>query len=140
MTSTSSSSEPNLDGWKRYAEDVLADRVIVGEYVRKHVETFIDEILDDGLRWWFDTAEAIRFLGFIQTFTSHTRGEWAGRPFILSDWQAYLVANLFGWKERGTDLRRYRTAALFVARKSGKTQLAAAIAVAMAVLDDDAAG
>ena len=50
------------------------------------------------------------------------------------------MANLFGWKERGTDLRRYRTANLFVARKSGKTQLAAAIAVALMVLDNDAAG
>jgi phage terminase large subunit-like protein len=139
-TSTSSSADLNLQGWKTYAEDVLADRVIVGEYVRKHVETFVDEILDDSLRWIFDVQEATRFLEFIQTFTTHTRGEWAGRPFILSDWQAYLIANLFGWKERGSDLRRYRTAALFVARKSGKTQLAAAIAVAMAVLDDDAAG
>ena len=117
-TSTSSSGELNLQGWKTYAEDVLADRVIVGEYVRKHVETFVDEILDDSLRWVFDVEEATRFLEFIQTFTTHTRGEWAGRPFILSDWQAYLVANLFGWKERGSNLRRYRTAALFVARKS----------------------
>ena len=137
---TSTSSSPDLNGWKRYAEDVLAGRVVVGEYVRKHVETFVDEITDDSLRWIFDVQEATRFLEFIQTFTSHTRGEWAGRPFILSDWQSYLIANLFGWKERDSDLRRYRTATLFVARKSGKTQLAAAIAVAMAVLDDDAAG
>lgn len=140
MISTSSSDDPNLDGWKRYAEDVLAQRIVVGEYIRKDVERFVDEIGDDSLRWVFDVDEAVRFLSFIQTFTSHTRGEWAGRPFILSDWQAYLVANLFGWRERETGLRRYRTAVLFVARKSGKTQLAAAIAVAMAVLDGDAAG
>ena len=88
MISTSSSGEPNLDGWKRYAEDVLAQRIVVGEYVRKDVERFVDEIADDSLRWVFDVEEAVRFLSFIQTFTSHTRGEWAGRPFILSDWQA----------------------------------------------------
>lgn len=139
MPSTSSSTDL-VGGWRRYAEDVLAGRVVVGQYVRKHVETFVDEVTDTSLRWEFDVEEAGRFLTFIQTFTTHTRGEWAGKPFLLSDWQSYLVANLFGWRERGSDLRRYRTAALFVARKSGKTQLAAAIAVAMAVLDGDAAG
>ena len=140
MTSTDSSLTDITGGWRRYAADVLSGDVVVGKYIRLHVETFVDEISDTSSRWEFDVEEADRFLTFIQTFTTHTRGEWAGKPFLLSDWQSYLVANLFGWRERGSDLRRYRTAALFVARKSGKTQLAAAIAVAMAVLDDDAAG
>lgn len=139
-STTSSDDRPRLDAWKQYAEDVLEGRILVGEYVRKHVEKFADEISDDSLPWTFDIAEAERFLDFIQRFTQHTRGEWAGRPFILSPWQSYFVANLFGWRDRETGLRRYRTASLFVARKSGKTQLAAAIAVAMAVLDGDAAG
>lgn len=138
MNSTSSSVD--LTGWKRYAEDVLAGRVLVGEYILKHVETFVDEMTDDSFEYVFDIEEANRFLEFVQMFTFHTRGKWAGQPFILSDWQSYLVANLFGWKDRSSGLRRYRTACLFVARKSGKTQLAAAISLAMAVLDDDSAG
>lgn len=137
MSSTGSSELPK---WAAYAFDVLDGRVVVGEYVRKHVETFTDEMADLQGRWAFDADEAERFIDFIEKFIRHTRGEWAGRPFELSPWQAYFVANLFGWKERGTDLRRYRTANLFVARKSGKTQLAAAISVALMVLDGDAAG
>ena len=137
MSSTDSSELPKFAA---YAFDVLDGRVLVGEYIRKHVEQFVDEMADPGLRWEFDADEAERFIDFIETFLKHTRGEWAGQPFELSPWQAYFLANLFGWKERGTNLRRYRTANLFVARKSGKTQLAAAIAVALMVLDNDAAG
>lgn len=137
MSSTGSSELPK---WAAYAFDVLDGRQVVGEYVLKHVEQFTDDMADTSSRWEFDADEAERFIDFIETFVKHTRGEWAGKPFELSPWQAYFVANLFGWKERGTDLRRYRTANLFVARKSGKTQLAAAIAVALMVLDNDAAG
>ena len=70
----------------------------------------------------------------------HTRGQWAGKPFILSPWQQFLVVNIFGWFHAEKGYRKHRTALLFVARKSGKTQLAAAIAIAMMVLDKESAG
>lgn len=137
MSSTASSDVPK---WRAYAMGVLSGEVVVGKYVRKHVERFVDDLGDEALRWEFHAPEAERFCDFIEGFIRHTRGEWAGQPFELSPWQSYFIANLFGWRERGTDLRRYRMAFLFVARKSGKTQLAAAIAVALIVLDGDAAG
>jgi phage terminase large subunit-like protein len=81
---------------------------------------------------WFDGDAAQRAVAFIEECVQHIEGELAGQPFILQDWQKAIVANLFGWKRkdaRGRTVRRYRTALLFVARKNGKTPLAAAIAL-----------
>ena len=87
MSSTDSSELPKFAA---YAFDVLDGRVLVGEYIRKHVEQFVDEMADPGLRWEFDADEADRFIDFIETFLRHTRGEWAGQPF-----DALSMASLF---------------------------------------------
>lgn len=99
----------------------------------------MDDLSRDDWEWKFDVVEAERWIEFIGRFCKHTRGEWAGQPFLLSPWQQFFIAQLFGWRN-ANGVRRFRTAYLYVARKSGKTQLAAAIAIAQMVLDDDAAG
>lgn len=81
---------------------------------------------------WFDSKAAQHAIGFIQDVLTHVEGALAGKPFKLELWQQSFVANLFGWKckdEFGREVRRYREALLFVARKNGKTPLVAAIAL-----------
>lgn len=130
---------PSSALWLEYVEDVLNGSTLAGEYVIKAVETFVDDLArGDGFRWKFHPEKAEKAINFIQKFIVHTRGEWAGKPFLLSPWQQFFIANLFGWYDG--ELRRYRTAYLFVGRKSGKTQLAAAIVIVSMVLDSDGAG
>lgn len=129
--------------WLQYVEDIASEKQVSGRYVKLEVDRFLDDLSrvdESDFRWRFDAEEAERYIGFIQQFLVHTRGKWAGKPFVLSPWQQYFVANIFGWKDKNEGYRRFRTALLFVARKSGKTQLAAGIALAMAVLDKEAAG
>ena len=131
------------DAYIDYISDVLVGTQLVSEYVGKAVEVFVDDLSredDDSFDWVFDAEEAERYITFIQKYTVHTRGAWAGEPFLLSPWQQFFIAAIFGWKHKTDGYRRYRTAYLFVARKSGKTQLAAAIAAAMMVLDKEAMG
>lgn len=79
-------------------------------------------------KYWFDDDAAERAVSFFADCLTHTSGEWRGQPFVLSDWQADIVKNLFGWKrEDGT--RRYRTAFIALPRKQGKTTLAAGLAL-----------
>ena len=51
-----------------------------------------------------------------------------GTTFILEPWQKFIVANLFGWYNKNGK-RRYTKAYIEVARKNGKTELAAVIAL-----------
>jgi len=75
---------------------------------------------------WLDEDAARLALDFFPEVLTHVKGEKAHQPFILEPWEQAIVGNLFGWK-RPDGTRRYRTCLIFVARKNGKTPLAAGI-------------
>lgn len=87
--------------------------------------------------YWWDEAAADRAVQFIEGFCRHHKGEWAGRPFLLEEWQREIVRIIFGWR-RADGSRRFRTAYIEVPRKNGKTELAAAIALYLLVADGEA--
>lgn len=97
----------------------------------------------DGLRandptaYWFDDEAADRAVAFFERVLTHTKGEWAGQPLKLADWQANeIIRPLFGWK-RADGTRRYRTAYIQIPRKAGKSTLAAGIALYLLLADGE---
>lgn len=124
-----------------YVDNVLNKDVVVGKYVKLAYERFVNDLDRQGtdeFPWVFNPTEASRYINFIEKVCVHTRGKWAGKPFILSPWQVAFLGQLFGWVHKDdVKKRRFTSAHFFVARKSGKSQLAAAIIIAMAVLDQD---
>ena len=72
---------------------------------------------------WFDIKSAERVRTFFQQFLRHSKGEWAGQPFELLDWQwREIIAPLFGWR-RADGTRRYRRGYIEVPKKNGKSTL-----------------
>jgi len=67
-----------------------------------------------------------------------SKGQWAGEPLLLQDWQAFVVGSIFGWKEIATGLRRFRKAYTEVARKNGKTTLASGVGLYLLDFDGEA--
>ena len=83
----------------------------------------------------YDKEEADFVVDFIQSL-SHTKGDFFKEPFILIDWQEQLVRDIFGTlKPDGT--RQFTTAYVEISKKSGKTELAAAIALYMLCADGE---
>lgn len=72
-----------------------------------------------------DRAEAV--IAFIESLRI-TSGAHAGRPFLLRPWQRDIVRTLYRVDAMGR--RIVRQALITMARKNGKTQLAAALALA----------
>src|SRR4029453_1121262 len=68
-------------------------------------------------------ARAVRFINNL----THTKGDWAGQPFALRPWQERVIRRTFQTRRDGR--RQHRTALFMVARKNGKTELAAAVAL-----------
>lgn len=117
-----------FDRVEQYVEDVLQGRVVCGKSVVAACERYQrdkKEALDKG--FYLDIKAGERPVNFIQSL-KHTKGKWAGRPLLLENWQIFLLFNLYGWK-RADGKRRFRTAYIEVARKNGKTALAAGIAL-----------
>ena len=89
-------------------------------------------------KYYYDKEAADKAVRFIEKFLTHTKGELAGKPFILEKWQKKeIIQPTFGMKHTSTGLRRYRTAFIFLPRKNGKSTLAAAIILTLMFLDDE---
>lgn len=69
----------------------------------------------------------------------HTKGEWYGLPFDLIDWQERIVRDLFGIV-KPTGYRQFNTAFVEIAKKQGKSELAAAIALLLTCGDNEYGG
>jgi phage terminase large subunit-like protein len=75
---------------------------------------------------------------FFRRFLRHSKGQWAGKPFELLDWQwGEVIRPLFGWK-RADGTRRFRRGYIEVPKKNGKTTLCAGISLDMLIADEEA--
>jgi phage terminase large subunit-like protein len=87
-----------------------------------------------GYTWSVETSEwAIAFFAQLP----HTKGkQWLGKPLELQPWQRFVVGSLFGWL-RADGTRRFRRAYIEIARKNGKSTLAAGVALLLAFFDGE---
>jgi phage terminase large subunit-like protein len=69
---------------------------------------------------------------FMRTHLVFTHGEFAGRPFVLEDWQRdNIIRPIFATID-GHGVRRYREAVIGLPRDGGKSEIAAALCLACA--------
>jgi phage terminase large subunit-like protein len=85
----------------------------------------------------FDLKAAQRVQEFFLKFLRHSKGEWAGKPFELLDWQwREIIAPLFGWK-RSDGTRRYRRGYIEVPKKNGKSSLFSGLSLYLLLADHE---
>lgn len=88
--------------------------------------------------FYFDKKAAGFAVNFFEKLLVHVKGEWAGQPFVLQDWQREeIIKPLFGWKRRADGSRKFRTAYIEIPRKNGKSTLAAGMALFLEFADGE---
>ena len=111
-----------------YARDVLADKIPAGKLVKCACQRHMDDLKAGpkrGLSWHPKLAE---FVFGVFGYLKHSKGEYGGKPFVLSPWQKFVVGSVFGWKRKdGT--RRFRVVYEEVPRKNGKSTKLAAVGI-----------
>lgn len=95
--------------------------------------------LRETAEFYFDEEAADRPCRFIEKFCTHYEGRHAGKPFILHPVQRRIVRDIFGWKWRGTGLRRFTDVYLEGAVGCGKSPLLAAIGLYGLIADGEPA-
>lgn len=121
-----------------YARAVVAGDVPTGKLVRQACERHLRDL--ESSRFHFDEARANRALAFFRMLR-HSKGRFAGEPFVLSDWQTFIVGSLFGWvwaKGPKAGRRRFNRAYLAVPRKNGKSTLVAGLGLYLLSADGEA--
>jgi phage terminase large subunit-like protein len=94
--------------------------------------------MEENNKYYFDNTSATIAVNFFEKILKHSIGEWAGKPFMLLDWQKEkIIKPIFGWKSVETGLRKYRTVYIEVGRKQGKSELGAAIALLLLLMDNE---
>jgi len=84
----------------------------------------------------YDKQKGERVVKFIERLTSHTKGELAGKPFILEEFQKKVIRDVFGNINKDGN-RIIREAFLFWPRKNGKTNFLAALGLYLLVSDNE---
>lgn len=134
---------PPPDPVTQYALDVVAGRIVAGLPVRKACERHLRDLSDGASRGLhFDARAALRPIEFAGMLR-HYKGEWGPRPghplgdlIVLEGWEKFLLGAAFGWK-RADGMRRFRSIYLEVAKKNGKTLIAAIIGILLAFFDNE---
>ena len=92
---------------------------------------------DPKSEWEYDNHKGNHAIEFVENYCKHSKGMMGGKPFILELWQKALVAATFGIVHKITGLRKHKEVLLVVARKNGKSTLAAAIGLYMQIADGE---
>ena len=107
-----------------YYEKILDGSIVVGRFVKLLYE-FLVRGLRDGL-FFYDAGKANAPIEWIEAHCFHVQGPLAPGPLQLELWQKAMIAAMFGIVDEN-GLRQFREVLLVVARKNGKSLLAAAI-------------
>lgn len=118
--------EMRTENWiYSYYQKIKNGTVVVGRWVDLLMKYIIDGL--EHKAFFYDNKKANDAIEWIETHCFHTEGELAPNPLILEEWQKAFIACAFGLVDKD-GYRQFREILLVVARKNGKSLLAAAIA------------
>lgn len=106
----------------QYALDVVEGRITAGKYVKLACQRHLNDLEKSKLapyRFRFDEEKANRIIEFAETLYI-AEGE-EKEPLKLADFQAFIFGSLFGWVDKETGYRRFRTSYVQVGRQNGKS-------------------
>jgi phage terminase large subunit-like protein len=119
---------------ERYIEDVLSGKQIAGQLIIKACQRHKRDLSTGAARgFWFDRNAGQYVIDFIQTYCFPPNDT---EPMKLLPWQQAWLYILFGWK-RANGFRRWKRTYLAVAKKNGKTSIAAALCLYFLVADGE---
>jgi phage terminase large subunit-like protein len=127
---------------ERYVDSVLGGEIEACDLVKRCVNRYVNDLSragSDEFPYYFDRKWAASACQFFPCVLKHSIGEFAGRPFELEPWQAFSIWNILGWKRCDDRSRRFRKVYWSMARKQGKSSIAAGLCLFLGAGDIDPA-
>ena len=125
-------------GCYQFAKDVTDGRIVSGQKRIQACERFLRELerVDDpDFPWTFDVGLGYRPIDFIEKFCRPTKGDYDRMELL--PWQHFVEANLYGWVDKRTGLRRFREGLVLVGSGNGKSTLITGNAIFGACKDNE---
>lgn len=134
-----SSKFKNYDLVMEYANSIIEGRKLANKEQIQGCQRFINDLKNPD--YDFDPKDAEFVIGIIEKTFVHAQGEMLdgtplrGTPFLLEPFHKYQVYNLLGFYHKGTKMRRFKEAFIYIPRKNIKTSFAAALTWALGILN-----
>lgn len=122
-----------------YAKSIVSGKKIACKEQIEGCQRFLKDLKNPV--YDFDPKEAEFVIGIIEKTFVHMQGErldgspLRGEPFLLEPFHKVIIYNICGFYHKGTKIRRFKEAFIFIPRKNIKTSFAAALAWALGLLE-----
>lgn len=129
----------NYDLVMEYVDSFLTGKKIACKKLKEACKRFKKDLKNP--EYEFNPKDAEFVIQIIENTFVHAQGEkldgtpLRGTPFLLEPFHKFIVYNLVGFFHKGTKIRRFKEAFIFIPRKNIKTSFAAALAWALGLLD-----
>lgn len=114
--------EKTTDRCTQYALDVVAGKIIAGDYVRLACQRHLDDLEKAKAapyKYYFDIEESEKIINFGEELTI---AEGAGDEKVtLYPFQCFILGSLNGWRTKEGSNRRFRTSYVQLGRQNGKS-------------------
>lgn len=122
-----------------YVESIRSGKKIACKELNQGVNRFIKDLQNPN--YDFNPKDAEFVIQVIEKTFCHAQGEkldgtpLRGTAFLLEPFHKFIIYNLLGFYHKGTQIRRYKEAFIFIPRKNIKTSFAAAMSWALGLLE-----
>jgi phage terminase large subunit-like protein len=123
----------NLEVVLKYANDILSGSKVACKELKQAAQRFLDDIANPQYELRSKDAEFV--IQIIEKTFVHIKGTAKGKPYILEDWQRFIIYNVAAIYIAGTNERKYKETFIFLPRKNSKTFFASALAWALSLLE-----
>lgn len=119
---------------KEYTDKVLAGDIVAGKKIKQAARRYRRDIKASksaDFPYYFDEDKADKAIEFVELMPARD-----GSQLTLEPFQKFIIASLFGFRDKETGNRRYDRAFISMARKSGKSYLMASIGALYLLLEN----
>lgn len=123
-----------------WVDAVQSGKQIACRQVKASVARFVRDRQREGnadFPYYFDEDLAQQAIDWFPSNLRHTVGRFSTHRFELEPWQMFGIGNIHGWRRLEDGTRRFRRVFWSMARKNGKSTLAAGMAIHGASHDID---
>jgi phage terminase large subunit-like protein len=124
----------------RYIDDVLSGKLVTNRWTKLACQRQRDDLAKQEQESWpyfYDENAAQDVCAFLEILT-HVKGKFGGQPFVLEDFQCFIVCAAFGWKRKDNPkLRRYRRLFVEMGKANGKSFLSSGLGLFMLAADSE---
>jgi len=128
---------PHVNAAKKYARWITRGKILGCKLTKLACQRFLTDLekaKNKSFPYRFNKDRAENFCQFLENLP-HVKGKWSGQNLNLEAWESFIFVNLFGWENKPNGFRRFQRAFIFVARKNGKTTIAAGLGLGMLTIE-----